>query len=53
MDMLRQVENFSDRFGVVTFPEELVAVLEELVAFKGKAYGEIALVQTTSFTSPS
>jgi acetyl-CoA carboxylase/biotin carboxylase 1 len=41
--MLRQVENFNDRLELVSFPEELVAVLKELVALKGKANSEIVL----------
>jgi len=41
--MLRQVETFGDRFGVAQLPSDLLAALEELAAFKEKAYGEIAL----------
>jgi acetyl-CoA carboxylase/biotin carboxylase 1 len=41
--MLRQVETFSDRFGLTEFPADLLAVLEQLSTFKERAYGEIAL----------
>ena len=41
--LLRQVETFSDRFGVTDYSEELTAVLEQLAELKDKMYGEIAL----------
>lgn len=45
--MLRQVETFTDRFGVAELPAELVETLEQLAAMKGKVYGEIALAADT------
>ena len=41
--MLRQVETFADRFGMSQLPEDLLAVLEDAAALKGKEYGEIAI----------
>ena len=45
--LLRQVESFNDRFGVVQLPADLLAVLEELAKLPTKSYGEIALAADT------
>ena len=41
--MLRQVEFFSDRYGVTGLPEDLLEVLGQLTKLKDKVYGDIAL----------
>jgi acetyl-CoA carboxylase/biotin carboxylase 1 len=45
--MLRQVETFSDRFGVAEISGDLLAALEELQTLKDKMYGEITLAADT------
>ena len=41
--MLRQVESFTDRFGMSDIPEDLIAKLKELASLKDNAYRELAL----------
>jgi len=41
--MLRQIETFSDRFGVSSIQEDLKTALKQLASLREKVYGEIAL----------
>ena len=41
--MLRQVETFSDRFGINSLPDDLMASVEGLTELKSKNYGEVTL----------
>jgi len=45
--MLRQLETFSDRFGVAEMPSGLLASLKQLSKLEGKVYGEVALAAGT------
>jgi len=41
--MLRQLEAFPDRFGVIEMPSSLLSTLKQLTKLEGKAYGAVAL----------
>jgi len=41
--MLRQLEGFPDRFGVIEMPSSLLNTLKQLTKLESKAYGEVAI----------
>ena len=45
--ILRQVDTFSDRFGMQSIPSDLLERLTSLSALKAKQYGEISLAAST------